>query len=256
MRWQEVGLPGAPKPRFLVCDGLGYPRGSVILSGGGVREASDAAVEGPRCCWFNREASGNSHSQCCGQSGEDAIPHHRGAIIAWSFDSADSPLRGESAALRMTLLSDCWGGRGLVRPRLLRLILVCYGLGHPRRSVILSGGGVREATDAVVEGPRCCQFNREASGNSHSQSCGQPGENAFSHHRAAIIAWSFDSADSPLRGESAALRMTLGAGAVSLHHYPHFLLIVGTDKTGIAVTPLPLRLCAVVARGSSRCPSR
>ena len=42
------------------------------------------------------------------QSGQNALPHHCAAIIFWSFDSADSPLRGESAALRMTgqLLCD------------------------------------------------------------------------------------------------------------------------------------------------------
>jgi hypothetical protein len=36
------------------------------------------------------------------QSGENTLPHHCAAIIFWSFDPADSPLRGKSAALRMT----------------------------------------------------------------------------------------------------------------------------------------------------------
>src|SRR5580658_4844932 len=78
----------------------------VILSGGVVREADLAAVEGPRRCGCNQECT----REFCQRSPAYVLAKMPCRFVVarsstGSFDSADSPLRGESAALRMTALS-------------------------------------------------------------------------------------------------------------------------------------------------------
>src|SRR5580658_2619393 len=84
-----------------------FRRKAVILSGGGVREAGVAAVEGPR------------RRRCSQERDRKFLQRSSAAVLAktifgflvaqsftGSFDSADSPLRRESAPLRMTGLED------------------------------------------------------------------------------------------------------------------------------------------------------
>jgi hypothetical protein len=85
--WVFAGRVKNPDPSALILPDCVILPHRVILSGGVVREANDTAVEGPRCCQFNRETSGNSHSKPRGILVR--MPFH---IIAWQsyFGSSTS----------------------------------------------------------------------------------------------------------------------------------------------------------------------